>query len=84
MAIEKLVDFESYADLELKGELEKLEKAYQKLKFEHAVKGLEDPLELRTMRRNIARVNTEIRRRDLANGAKPRKTKKLKLSKSKK
>ncbi len=68
MAIEKLTDFTSYSDLELTGEIEKLANSYQKMKFEHAVKGLEDPRDLKTVRRNIARVNTEIRKREIDAG----------------
>jgi large subunit ribosomal protein L29 len=68
MAIEKLSDFSSYADIELQGELDKLATTYQQLKFEHAIKGLQDPRDIRTVRRNIARVNTELRKREIAAG----------------
>jgi large subunit ribosomal protein L29 len=68
MAIEKLSDFSSYADIELQGELEKLATTYQQLRFEHAIKGLQDPRDIRTVRRNIARVNTELRKREIAAG----------------
>lgn len=68
MAIEKLSDFGSYADVELQGELEKLATTYQQLKFEHTIKGLQDPRDIRMVRRNIARVHTEIRKREIASG----------------
>lgn len=68
MAIEKLSDFSSYADIELQGELDKLATTYQQLKFEHSIKGLQDPRDIRTVRRNIARVNTELRKREIAAG----------------
>ena len=39
----------------------------QQIQFEHAVRGLENPMKLRELRRDIARLNTEIRRRELKN-----------------
>jgi large subunit ribosomal protein L29 len=36
------------------------------MQFDHAVKGLDNPLTLREMRRDIARLKTEARRRELA------------------
>ena len=39
---------------------------YQKLTFDHAIRGLDNPLELRVLRRDVARLKTEIRRRELA------------------
>ncbi len=50
---------------DLMAELRATEADYQKMKFDHAVKGLDNPMELRTMRRDIARLKTEIRRREL-------------------
>ena len=38
---------------------------YQRTKFRHAVSPIENPLTLREMRRNIARLKTELRRRQL-------------------
>lgn len=66
MAIEKLNDLSGLSESDLKTELEGLVNKYQKLQFEHAVKGLENPLNLRAVRRNIARVNTELRHREIA------------------
>lgn len=66
MAIEKLKDLQSLSETDLQADLQALELSYQKLIFEHNVKGLEDPLDLRVMRRNIARVHTEIRSRQIS------------------
>lgn len=38
---------------------------YVNLKFEHATKGLENPMKLRTTRRDIARMHTELHSRKL-------------------
>ena len=37
----------------------------QRLKFDHAIKGLENPIGLLEVRRDIARLKTEIRRREV-------------------
>jgi large subunit ribosomal protein L29 len=51
---------------DLLADLAGFENEYQQMKFDHAVKGLGNPMELREMRRNIARVQTELRQRELA------------------
>lgn len=52
--------------VDLQTEAAGLEQQYQQLKFEHAVRGLGNPLDIREMRRNIARLHTELRLRELA------------------
>lgn len=69
MASEKFKELQEYSNDELVAELEGTEKKYQKLKFDHAVTGLENPMALREVRRDIARLNTEIRRRELADAS---------------
>ncbi|MEY3051709.1 MAG: hypothetical protein RLY31_1494 [Bacteroidota bacterium] len=66
MATKKYLELQELADDELLSELDSSEKEYQKMRFDHAAKGLENPLVLRDIRRDIARLNTEIRRRELA------------------
>ena len=66
MATKKYLELQDFSDADLKGELEATEVQYQKLKFDHAVKGLDNPLVLREVRRDIARLQTEVRRRELA------------------
>lgn len=51
---------------ELLTDVTTMEQEYQQMKFEHAVRGLGNPLEIRELRRNIARIHTEIRSRELA------------------
>jgi len=50
---------------ELKQQVETTEKAYSKLKFAHAVNPLENPMKLRSMRREVARLKTELRGRSI-------------------
>ena len=66
MASKKYIELQDYSTEELKSELEASQVDYQKMKFDHAIKGLDDPLQLREVRRDIARLQTEVRRRELA------------------
>lgn len=67
MANSNNLKIQGLSDAELIDELAVMEREYQKFQFDHAIKGLEDPLSLREMRRDIARAKTEIRRREMAN-----------------
>lgn len=69
MASNKFLELQNFSDEELQAELEATKRSYQKMKFDHAVTGLENPLTLREVRRDIARLNTEITRRKLANAS---------------
>lgn len=51
---------------ELKGELAKLREKRFRLSFKHKVTPLENPIELRTLRRDIARLETYLRQKQLA------------------
>lgn len=66
MATKKYLELQEYSDADLQSELEGTETQYQKLKFDHAVKGLDNPIALREVRRDIARLKTEARRREVA------------------
>ncbi len=67
MATKKYLELQDFSDADLANELQQTELQYEKLKFDHAIKGLENPLLLREVRRDIARLNTEVRRREIAN-----------------
>ena len=69
MATKKYLELKEFTDADLAGELETTEVQYQKLKFDHAIKGLDNPLLLRETRRDIARLKSEIRRRELASAS---------------
>lgn len=66
MATKKFLELQEYSDIDLNAELEKTELEYQQLRFDHAIKGLDKPLALREVRRDIARLKTEVRRRQVA------------------
>lgn len=65
MAKEKLV-LADKSEAELKADLGSMEHEYQQMKFDHTVKGLANPMDLRELRRNIARVYTELRQREVS------------------
>ena len=68
------------AKLELKGlsvqelndELENTQKHFYSLKFNNAVSTLENTAEIKSVRRNIARIKTEIRAKELAESTQKR------------
>jgi large subunit ribosomal protein L29 len=66
MATKKYQEVQEINDSDLKETLAETETAYQKLTFDHAIRGLDNPLELRGLRRDVARLKTEIRRREVA------------------
>lgn len=66
MASKKFLELQDYSSEDLTSELAQTEAQYQRLKFDHAIKGLDNPLTLREVRRDIARLKTEVRRREVA------------------
>ena len=65
MASNKSVELRSASDADLKDQLSETSSSLDKMKFDHTVSGIENPLQLRGVRRDIARIKTEIRRREL-------------------
>ncbi len=65
MAKEKLA-LENLEIGDLHNRIKAMQDEYLRLKFEHASRGLANPMELRRLRRDIARYHTEVRRRELA------------------
>ena len=66
MPSKKFLELQDFSDTELVDQLKEVEKNYQKLQFDHAIKGLDNPLVLREVRRDIARLKTEARKRQVA------------------
>jgi large subunit ribosomal protein L29 len=54
------------SDMELNAELLKMKKELLNLRFQHVTGQLENPIKLREMKRDIARVKTIIREKELA------------------
>ncbi|MBT8387885.1 MAG: 50S ribosomal protein L29 [Ignavibacteria bacterium] len=53
----------SVADLQEK--LSEIKKSYADLKMAHAISPLENPIQLRSLRRTVARIATELTKREL-------------------
>ena len=52
-------------DAELAAELEKMQKELFNLRFQHVTGQLENPVQMREVRKNIARVKTIMREKEL-------------------
>jgi large subunit ribosomal protein L29 len=65
MATKKYLELQNFTDADLLNELKEAKAEYKSMKFDHAITGLENPLKLRGLRRDIARLNTEVRKREL-------------------
>ena len=63
MELKKMRDM---TEVELNTELSKMEKELFNLRFQHATGQLENPVQMRELKRNIARVKTIIREKELA------------------
>lgn len=65
MATKKYIELQGMSDESLQAELVEINAQYKKMKYDHAVRGLENPLKLREVRRDIARLMTEVRNRSI-------------------
>ena len=65
MASNKTLELRDASDADLQDQLNETSTSLQKMQFDHTVNGIENPLQLRTVRRDVARIKTEIRRREL-------------------
>ncbi len=66
MATKRTTELKALDQDALLNEVNELGEELKKMQFDHAVRGIQNPLQLRGMRREIAKVNTEIRARELA------------------
>lgn len=66
MPSKKSIELQEFSDADLLNELKETEAQFQKLKFDHAIKGLDNPITIKEVRRDIARLQTEVRRREVA------------------
>ncbi len=66
MATKSFIELQEFSDEQLANELGETITQYRKIRFDHALKGLENPLAIRSVRRDIARMKNEVRRREIA------------------
>jgi len=62
---ETKIDYKEFSLDELNQTIHDSEQDMVKLTFNHAISPIENPLIMRSLRRNIARMKTELRRREL-------------------
>ena len=65
MATKKFMELGELSDKDLKAEFAQINTQYHKMRFDHTIKGLDNPVTLRSTRRDIARIQTEMRRREM-------------------
>jgi len=61
----KMKELKELADKDLREKIENAEAALHQMKLNHAVTPLENPSQIKTARRDIARMKTELRQREL-------------------
>ena len=66
MAKLKKIETKELSTEEIVDRIKEEKTRYQKLKFNHAVSQVENPMVLRFARKDIARLQTELRKRQLA------------------
>ncbi len=66
MATKKYIELQELSNEDLANELILAVADYKKQKLDHAIRGLDNPLELRGVRRDIARLKSESRRREIS------------------
>ncbi|GLR19325.1 50S ribosomal protein L29 [Portibacter lacus] len=79
MATKKYLELQELSDADLANEITTTEGQYKNLKFDHAIKGLDNPMVLKEIRKDISRLKTESRRRELANLSDDQKAKRSKI-----
>jgi large subunit ribosomal protein L29 len=66
----KRIDFvksvKDMSEADLKARVQEDELRLKKLEFAHAISPLENPMSIRDLRRDVARLKTELRNRELA------------------
>ena len=65
MATNKYTELTQMSTEEPQATLEETRIGYSKLKFDHSVRGLDNPKRLTEVRKDIARIATEVRKREI-------------------
>ena len=61
----KQSEINNLSTADLQARLVQVKKTYNDLKMAHAISPIENPLQMRTLRRSVARIATEITKREL-------------------
>jgi len=65
MASKKFIELQGMTVESISEELKAAQADLSRMRFDHASKGLENPLELKALRKDIARLHTELRDREV-------------------
>ena len=60
----KQIEITQLTDADLKGKIVLFEEQISKMKVSHSVTPMENPLQIRSLRKTIARLNTELTKRN--------------------
>lgn len=63
----KIAEIKELSTQEIIERIQEERSSYTKLKFGHAVSAIDNPLTIRVIRKTIARLQTELRSREIAN-----------------
>jgi large subunit ribosomal protein L29 len=63
----KYAEIKELSTEEIKDRITEEKLNLSKMKFGHAVAALENPMQIRTLRKTIAKLNTELKQREQAN-----------------
>ena len=61
----KQLEIKDLSAAELQAKLVQLKKTYNDIKIAHAISPIENPLQIRSVRRTVARLATELTKREL-------------------
>jgi large subunit ribosomal protein L29 len=64
--IDFLKSLKDMSEADLKARIQEDELRLKKLEFAHAISPLENPMSIRDLRKDVARIKTELRKRELA------------------
>ena len=66
MATKKFLELQNMAADAINAELKQASADLVRMKFDHGAKGLQNPIELKSLKRDIARLKTELRAREIS------------------
>ena len=66
MATKKFLELQNMAADVINAELKQASADLVRMKFDHGSKGLQNPIELKSLKRDIARLKTELRAREIS------------------
>ena len=61
----KQSEIKNLSAAELQAKLVQIKKTYSEIKIAHTISPIENPLQIRSLRRSVARIATEISKREL-------------------